>query len=796
MYQKNITLSKHQINQEKFFRTSEDSLSNWGMRKIEHFHVKSNITYNKRISYIMTRVIALLMPLFAVLDTFRYMGTALFKVAILRPKDAKFVLFKCGLSIKFFFTSIIGAFVSLYKPENVFRTESGWRRLMEKQIQRKLSQIIFDPQNKEGNYRTKCKAAMEDCVNQTVLDSNLRDHFLEIVDLICNEISDKPDIGENVVKTYVQFFSIVLVQCARENIQFSKNLPQFKSILTEMIRIRDPDLKGELLRNLFENFSEKIKIVEKFENQEGNQCLLPMYLVSQMTTNLELQDNFKILVEDKFFKQRSNHKKLVKNLFMTLQCNYTPSMKISLLEELISSFNKDLEKDEELRAEQTRLPKKNKNQIAALEDRVKVETEKLEGRPALEVRTKDGNKMIPAREGINEKIDQRKAEIEQLKDKPESAKVLKQKQDQLKVLESNKAKIAQKVEELENQIAELQQQDEEELQRDGYQCGKFEEYNRALAHSSILLGTESQVLVRDILSRTGEGKQFESLGDIKIINFLFKKVYELPDDVLCEENYKNIEALRAPWAFIKFHLRAKSYHGKASRQIVQTSKQIMISILKGSYWDKIHKTKNNKHLDKIFQINGLKEKWMNPPVCKVSDLIDAPSDQFKDFTIQVTKDPSDTLLVGEDMGSCVSLNGRIHKVLGLLGFVADGKFHTIVAKNNAGEPSSAETQIQLMWDCKNHCPVAYLEYIHYEGMAKGDHTLQKAIHAYAKQYAVSLGVPLVSCWEARDLKNKFLKNKYRGKVVSLGGASPVEYLNFKYGLNFGNQYNLCMMFNT
>jgi hypothetical protein len=132
----------------------------------------------------------------------------------------------------------------------------------------------------------------------------------------------------------------------------------------------------------------------------------------------------------------------------------------------------------------------------------------------------------------------------------------------------------------------------------------------------------------------------------------------------------------------------------------------------------------------------------------------------------------------------------------MLGLLADGKFHTIVAKNRMGEPIAAETQMQLLWDTKNRCPVLFLESIHYKGGAKGDHTLQKAVQSYAKRYAADLGLNLISNREGRDAKFKFLKGKYNGKVVSMGGSSPVSFLNFKHGSFFGNHYHLGPMFLT
>lgn len=782
MYQKNVSLSRSQIVQEACLKTPEKSLTRWATHKIEHYQENRITTYSTGHVGFMKRIIAFAMPLFAFLDTVRFLGQCLFKLVSLHPRDAKFALFKCGQSLKLFFASIPGAFASIYKPENVFRTEKRWRTVMENQIQKNIETQVFDKKNTPAEQKEIFKLSMEESIERIVLDSKLNAFFLEIAELISSEIPEGEEDNKLIIKTYAQFFSVILVQSARDNLDTTTHPEEMKKVLLETIRVRDPDLKIDLTRYFLSNFFEKMNSITALLN-ESTQILLPMFLFKQISTNPELAERFKTFAESGYFKDKTNHKKLVKSLYTILKNSYNSDTKNTLISELISCFNKDLqiEAENKAKAEQLKTTKKSKNQIATLE-------KKLQG-----ARKKLGEAQA--------KIEKANTEIKALKEKSEAPRILKQKQDQLKVLEKNAATNLANIAKFEEEIAALRQEEKEEPQFDETTDKKesgFANVYLAFSHISILLELESQALTTTVLDKIGEGKEFTSMSDKKIINFLFTKVYELDEGTINDENYKNIEALRAPWALIKFHLRMKNYKGKAHREIVAKSKETMLSILNGTYWEDIHKTENNPHLHQILTgREDLKEKWMNPPQkALVKDLIKDPSQSFKGYTIEVTRDPSDIVLLGDDMNTCMNLNGRISRVLGLESLMADGKTHSIVARNQQGASISAETQIQLMWDEEKQRPVLYLEEVNYEGSTQGDHTLEKAIHKYAKRYAKELELDLVSCWDAHDPTKKLLKENYEGQVVSTGGSCPVEYLNFAVKLNQGNRYKLPAMHQT
>src|SRR5690606_5032778 len=104
-----------------------------------------------------------------------------------------------------------------------------------------------------------------------------------------------------------------------------------------------------------------------------------------------------------------------------------------------------------------------------------------------------------------------------------------------------------------------------------------------------------------------------------------------------------IGALRAPWALVLFHSRLKETKGKEREELLQTSKGIVESILKGTLWQDRHDEASNPHLKKIFEGRpDLKQKWLNPPKgLSVKDLYPQASERFEDYSVIDCEDPSD-----------------------------------------------------------------------------------------------------------------------------------------------------------
>ena len=279
------------------------------------------------------------------------------------------------------------------------------------------------------------------------------------------------------------------------------------------------------------------------------------------------------------------------------------------------------------------------------------------------------------------------------------------------------------------------------------------------------------------------------LFDEKIVTDVFVEVFEL--GAIPEDAFQKIKDLRTPWALVAFYSRLSEAKSKYREKLIACSKAVVESLLDGSYEELRHQTETNPTLQKVFEAQeGLREKWMNPPQNMiVSDLYPEASTRFSDFEVIDATDPSDILLIGNDMHTCVHLGGRIERVTGMSAFIRDGKIHTLLVKDNAGK-TVAETPLQLMWDEENQKPVLFVEQANFLGAENSDYSLEHALYNYAKKRSEDLGIELVTVYKMKDPSGKLMsKDKYKGKVGSLGSSSPIEYVN-RFFKNFSGAYDL------
>lgn len=215
-----------------------------------------------------------------------------------------------------------------------------------------------------------------------------------------------------------------------------------------------------------------------------------------------------------------------------------------------------------------------------------------------------------------------------------------------------------------------------------------------------------------------------------------------------------------------------------------------MSLLDGTYNDLRHETEDNPTLETVFNHDPtLREKWINPPQdLTVGELYPNATRRFKDYAIVDSIDPSDILLIGNDMHTCVHLGGRISRVKGLSAFTRDGKIHTILVKDDQGK-TVGETQLQLLWDEKQNKPVLFVEQANFVGAENKDFSVEHALYNFAKRRARELGLELTTVYTMKDPSGKLMSKAYPGKVGSLGSSAPVEYVN-RYYKNYSKVYDL------
>lgn len=240
------------------------------------------------------------------------------------------------------------------------------------------------------------------------------------------------------------------------------------------------------------------------------------------------------------------------------------------------------------------------------------------------------------------------------------------------------------------------------------------------------------------------------------MNLLFKEVYGR--DVDSEQ----IKQCQRPAAFALFHSRLMGLDGGEKLALIAASNQALDHVIRGLWQQERHNEAHNCHLQTIFTHNpGLKELWIKKSSAKVKDFL--PSGPYDHYDIKDTDDPTDILMQGSDLNTCLHLEGRLVRMKGLIGYLLDGKTHTLVIKNESGK-IVASTRLHLYWDDKNNKAVLFQDTVN-----TSKPQFRIALNLFCQKRAADLSLSLLSRLDS--------SKPYKGSVTSLGSSAPLEYVD-------------------
>lgn len=758
IYNENIHLSTTDRIHKFLINTPENTLTRWAINKIDYYNVNQIINIDLRVAQRSKIIYALAMPILALLDTFGCIGKALFHMVVLDPKKSAYDCLGCLKSIQLFFTTIPFTFVAVTNPRKYYKTQREWEKLIRSRIKTEANNFLKTATKKPSSSTESVKVEALHTFLKTHIEKNVRDvdtknFLIEISETIKDQIpTNQPDKLDLLLDTYIKFYSKIFVCCSTNQIKLDINNRSLKRIFKSIIKYRNPTDRINLILNVLSNLKSNPKVFANLNATTRDQDMIPIYLAHQITSDKEDISNFSKMVRSSAFKQKVTLGKLINCMYSLLECNIMKSDKKKLLHYLIQCHNDDkaiLEENSKRKHEYQNAPKKHLSKKAR----------------ATKQKNIDGKK---------KKLEQAKNKINEL-EKSDS----KETKNQISQLKKNCEGYENDIKKIEEELNETPEGSQVKVEPP--KLGVAHHLDDGITALSIIALIDSKEVVNNIIDNIGEKKKFCSLSDPKILQEIFKKTFNISDSF--KGNFDNLWQMRAPWALIKFHLRLnKIQNPKDRKEFLEVNKEILMSILKGEYQDLRMSVKNNPHLEKVFKNRPeLKEKWLTPPKYKVKDLYPESSSRFENLNVHMIDDVSDHLLIGNDLNTCVNLDGSIGRVQGLLGFIRDGKTQTVAAKSEHDPTTYAETQLQLLWDEANNKPVLFVEVVNQVGknLSPEDHSLNQALLRYAELYAEQLGVSLVASQRCciRMPHYKGDAKEYSGKVVSLGSSSPIEYVN-------------------
>ena len=739
-------LTSWQQTQKKLFQAPKGSFCEWAINKIADYELNEITIYHSSVR-IVKRIVALAMPVFAAIDTARFIGKAIKKAIEAKPSESFFELKNCAKSLKIFFASLIAIPPAIVYPCNVYRNELLWEQLMDKQNQKaifdKINDKIAAAVRDKTDKREAALAAINEICCSLIAAPKMREEFRTFVSKLPIQADALEDHQDSLqLRDYVQLISLFSIQMAHQSIADAESLNDFFKIALEVSSLRRPELRINMFAHLVESIrTPGRKLHANMAKQKDNNVrtdLLPaLFEASQIVSSLSLSDEKKTalferintLCDHKSLRDKTKMLEVIDFFAKLSSVNVEPSAKEKILLYVIETHEK--------------------SQVEEAKPKPDAAISKNE---AKRIRKLEAQQKAPKLSRRERKRAAKQAKNNPRKDKPIAA----------------PAKTGRPV--------------KEPPQIHQPAAKNVEKTLEAIKTANILMSLKKSDLIEACL-------QDKNKEDKNILISLFKTVYDV--DLTADQIAKVQSSVRDISALLQFHLRLKELSGDEKVKALEANKKCLKWIANGKYDQKRHSIKNNPHLKTIFEnYPDLEKPWQEAPSMKIKDLMPSYEGPYKDFEIKETKDPSDILLIGVEARNCLDLRGRLYRVKGLLGFLLDGKTHEIVITDPKGKIIS-QAELQLMWDEKQKRPVLLLEEIcsSVDRNDPANKTLNNAIVAYAKKRAETLGLDLVSRLYEKDGlwvypqysqgKSYLYKNAnpYDGIVSSLGTSSPIDYAN-------------------
>lgn len=811
------------------FRQPKGSLMSKAVHKIDDYAQNEVSKYNLATSMIMKRVIAVAMPIIALLDTIRYAAAFVWKVITLKPNHALYNLSKCQKSLQIFFTSILALPFALISPSSIYRTSRMQVEKLQLRLAKKMQQKISHKDSNE-EIKEKLIAYAEKRL------SNKRN--IDLLKLMATELTDAKTIKnaddtesvipallpshedtrrQIVLEEYIKLYAYIISYCTSEKVNLDQESDDFCKVFMEAISYKNPEKRQMIMSSLLSSVNDDRDILPELSQEVQNRVrtyhTLPLFAANQITDDEKIIARLVGALNGTYFTSQKNIRagELTGYLQQLDACDISDELKERVLDSLIQHY----ETSEALFAEekqrkvdaQEEAQKLSKDVDTLRDDLAKAMDEKADLEEQIEFfetmytslqSTDDADtqeKFIKeAEEQYLAKKLQKLAQNENMPDdkrprmkkgiESSNAKLFNEirkngpngrQPRQITGLVSKLRKTNGNISKIEDRIhAHEEASDIENVVKVTVDPTKFA--NDGIKNLTTVLSLNDETLIASVVDNIGKDKKYPTLASKEIISDLFISTFEL-ENTNKEKLYDSLEHLRAPAALIKFHNRIKKYPSKHREAISEASRAVVDSVIAGTFWEDRHSIEDNPHLARVFDGRPkLFEQWCTPEVTTIGELIADVSDKYAGLKVIDATDPTDIYKVGDDLNTCVNLDGRLHKIVGMLGLVKDGKNHSLLVKSDDGE-TLAETQLQLMWDKENNKPVLYLEEANYVGQNEGDHTLETALIEFAKKKAADMGLDLVSQWDTHKKDTTILGDEYDGTVSSLGSSSPIEFVN-------------------
>ena len=539
-------LTSWQQTQKKLFQAPKGSFCEWAINKIADYELNEITIYHASVR-IVKRIVALAMPVFAAIDTARFIGKAIKKAIEAKPSESFFELKNCAKSLKIFFASLIAIPPAIVYPCNVYRNELLWEQLMDKQNQKaifdKINDKIAAALHDKTDKREAVLAAINEICSPLIASPEMREAFRTFVSKIpiqADELENHQDSLQ--LRDYVQLISLFSIQMAHQNIADAERLNDFFKIALEVSSLRRPELRLNMFAHLVESIrTPGHKLHANMAKQKDNNLrtdLLPaLFEASQIVSSLSLSEDKKTVLFERIhtlcshnsLKDKTKMLKVIDFFAKLSSVNVEPSAKEKILLYVIETHEK------------SQVEEAKPKPVAVISKNEAKRQRKLEAQQKAPKLSRRERKRA-AKQGASPKNNPRK-------DKPIAA--------------PEKTGRPVKAPPQIHQPA----------------AKNVEKTLEAIKTANILISLKKSDLIEACL-------QDKNKDEKNILISLFKTVYEV--DLTADQLAKVQSSVRDISALLRFHLRLKELSGDEKVKALEANKKCLKWIANGKYDQKRH----------------------------------------------------------------------------------------------------------------------------------------------------------------------------------------------------------------
>lgn len=753
------------------------TLSGWTIRKIEYFDLESNRDMDGFLGVVLSRILSAALPVIALLDALSSPCKAIYFGVVNRPNAAisQMVATVNFLALSVF--SLLSLPFAMYQPTLMFHSSSTWDEIKQKHIQDELNGALQQAREDYSeilNDAEVLSVAISKTLPKVFKKKNTEDTIEPIIQALTEQLRRLPDESAILMEHFTKWVSIFVVACHREKLPIEAIDQNFLNLITETLKLKNPQLRVDLTNQLVKDFARDASVVNSFKGQlrtfeERRQEKVSLYIEERKKTKLLEKQRLeeKILQTEEQIEQSNSQLR-----------------ELELLNQQPDTGRSNLRKNEKVKSQ---LQKK----VKGLSKKIKSLQESLPSAGVVD------DAFLSEAASRADKIYPPFTSSHQAYLPLYFTLVHATYSDEIfQFLSSRVFKDCHQAHFLLNFLLLLNKHSANFSPTDmldGLQkAGSLDENLRGRKPEHVVQFLKNSTILLQLKEwerlRKGLRDEEKPLYSISIIPELFKERFNLDtedryqgekgNETFLKDYEASIAKFRDPTTVMMLYSTYTLLDLDESKKAIEGLAEFVLQTLRSpeDLNRRRHDINLSPHLKECYKRNpSIQSAW---EACVMSELTNDDG-KYKGYTIGEASMPCDLAMCSQEvLKSCLHPSGRPCKVKGFLGVLLDGKIHPVVIKEPGGK-IVARMLLKLMLSDTSEALCLMKDTVYTSSHQLNEiNFFEKAILDYSLQRARELDVPLVSPFP-EDSSAK----ESKGPVYSKFSPAPFEHVNAFEGPN-------------